>query len=55
MCFIVVCTLIDKDYVSLLFSQTFFRIVPLIWDYALTEIFFTNQNEKIVVYIYIII
>ena len=27
MCFIVVCTLIDNDYASLLFSQTFFRIV----------------------------
>ena len=24
MCFIVVCTLIDNDYASLLFSQTFF-------------------------------
>ena len=27
MCFIVVCTLIDNDYASLLFSQAFFRIV----------------------------
>ena len=31
MCFIVVCTLIDNDYESLLFSQTFFRIVSGCW------------------------
>ena len=29
--FIVVCTLIDNDYASLLFSQTFFRIVSAFW------------------------
>ena len=27
MCFFVVCTLIDNEYSSLLFSQAFFRIV----------------------------
>ena len=27
MCFIVVCTVIDNDYASLLFFQTYFRIV----------------------------
>ena len=31
MCFIVVCTLIDNDYASLIFSQTFFRIVSAFW------------------------
>ena len=29
--FIVVCTLIDNEYASLLFSQTFFRIVSECW------------------------
>ena len=27
MCFIVVCTLIDNDYASIIFSQTFFRVL----------------------------
>ena len=31
MSFIVVCTFIDNDYASLLFSQTFFRIVSACW------------------------
>ena len=31
MWFIVVCTLIDKEYASLLFSQTFFHIVSVCW------------------------
>ena len=31
MCFIVVFTLIDNDYASLLFSQTFLRILSVFW------------------------
>ena len=31
MCFIVVCALIDNAYASLLFSQTFFRIISAFW------------------------
>ena len=31
MCFIVVCTLIDNDYASIIFSQTFFRVLSAFW------------------------
>jgi len=30
-CFIVVCTLIDNDYASIIFSQTFFRVLSAFW------------------------
>ena len=41
--FIVVCTLIDKEYAILLFSQKFFRIVSACW--AILQKFLKGKSD----------
>ena len=41
--FIVACTLIDKEYASLLFSQNFFRIVSVCW--AILQKFLKGKSD----------